>query len=102
MASRLKLQEELETLLGTRNVYFQPPNNIRIQYPCIIYNLNRIESEQADNKNYLNFKSYTIMIITDDPDSSLPEKVLETFPKSRFDRQYKSDNLYHNVVSIYY
>jgi hypothetical protein len=35
MAPRLQLQTLLETL--TEHVYFQPPENLKVQYPCIVY-----------------------------------------------------------------
>lgn len=102
MASRLKLQEELETLLGTKSVYFQPPENFRMSYPCIRYTLSKIPTLKADNLNYAMFKCYEVMYITRNPDDPIIDSILERFPKSQFVRQYRSDNLYHNVYSIYY
>ena len=37
MDRRLQLHEELCSVLGSRNVYFQPPETIKLTYPCIIY-----------------------------------------------------------------
>jgi len=47
MAPRLELQEVLESLLGSRNVYFQPPLNLKMNYPCIIYKRDDAETEFA-------------------------------------------------------
>ena len=44
MASRIKLQAKLEELLGSRNVYYQPPETLKIEYPAIIYSKSRINS----------------------------------------------------------
>ena len=40
---RLILHDELITLLGSSNVYFQPPTSIKMNYPCIIYKLDDVE-----------------------------------------------------------
>ena len=34
MGSRIELQTILETIMGNRNVYFQPPANINMSYPA--------------------------------------------------------------------
>jgi len=102
MASRLELQEKLEEFLGRRNVYFQPPESVKLQYPCIIYSLNRIETKGANNKVYLMHKSYSVSIIDKNPDSEFPEKLLESFECCAMDTSYKIDNLYHYVFTLFY
>lgn len=99
MGSRLKLQEELENLLGTRNVYFQPPPSLKMKYPCIVYEKARLNTQFADNKPYKIDKVYYVTCIDDDPDSELPDK-LANFPLSVHQRYYVSDNLYHNQFRI--
>ena len=37
MANRLDLQALLEDLLGSRNVYYQPPESVKMNYPAIVY-----------------------------------------------------------------
>lgn len=102
MASRLNLQEELEQIPNIKKVYYQPPNNTKMLYPCIVYERNRIDMRQANNKSYLKFTNYLITVITSDPDDETPDILLDTFPRIRFDRTFKSDNLYHNVFTLYY
>ena len=101
MGSRLKLQEELENLLGTRNVYFQPPPSLKMKYPCIVYERARINTDYADNKPYKLDKVYYATYIDADPDSEVPDK-LALFPQSAFQRHYVSDNLYHDQFRITY
>jgi len=102
MASRLKLQGELEKILGNRNVYFQPPESIRLSYPCIIYNLSRDRSFHADNKVYLNKKQYDVMVIDRNPDSELPDLLRDSIPLTSLERTYVKDNLHHFVYNLYY
>ena len=49
MAGRLELQSKLEELLGTRNVYYQPPESIKIGYPAIVYFKNNIVNRYAND-----------------------------------------------------
>lgn len=102
MASRLDLHAELLELPDIKKVYFQPPENVKMEFPCITYERNRITSQPANNKSYLRFTSYLITVITPDPDDQTPELLLERFPRIRYDRTFKSDNLYHNVFTLYY
>lgn len=102
MGSRVNLQIELESVLGSRNVYFQPPETIKIKYPAIIYELQGIDIKRADNSNYLKDRYYKVTLIHSDPDNDLVDKLLDHFLYIEFDRPYKSDNLYHYVFNLYY
>lgn len=102
MASRLKLHEELCVLLGSRNVYFQPPESIKLNYPCIVYSRTGVAKLNADDKSYKSTNEYTLTHIDFNPDSELPDEIINHFPMCRFVRSYASDNLNHNVLSLYY
>ena len=98
---RLELQALLEELLGSRNVYFQPPETVRMRYPAIVYNRSRITNRFADNDVYMQDKIYTITVIDPDPDSDIPEKV-SRLPRCSFDRHFTSDHLNHDVFTLYF
>lgn len=98
--TRLTLQAALEEFLGSRNVYYQPPETIKLKYPCIIYEMNRIQKIPADNIAYLKNKEYSLTIVHKDADSELPDTILDHFEYIGFDRSYVSDNLYHEVYTI--
>ena len=102
MASRLKLQEELEQLLGSRNVYFQPPESKKLTYDCIIYNRSDIWSRHASDKHYMFMDCYEVTLIYRNPDNDLAKKILEHFPYSSFNKHFASDNLNHDVITLYY
>ena len=101
MASRLDLHEILCSILGSRNVYFQPPESIKLKYDCIIYSRKNINNVFADNSVYRQHDSYEVIIIYEDPDSEIPRK-LSLLPMCSFDRHYTSDNLNHDVFTLYY
>ena len=101
MASRLKLQTELEELLGTKNVYYSPPASLKMQYPAIVYSRSDIDNAHANNSVYKQEYAYEITVIDRNPDSEIVEKV-SRLPRCRFNRHYPSDNLNHDVFTIYY
>ena len=101
MSDRLNLQTELETILGSRNVYFQPPSSVRMQYPAIIYSRKDIEKRSANDGVYQKLPSYEVILIDKNPDSKFVDKILE-LPYCSFDRHYESDNLNHDVFTLYH
>lgn len=102
MASRLDLHEELCKILGTRNVYFQPPESVKLVYPCIVYSTSGVFKLNANNRLYKSRNSYEVIVIDHDPDTNIVDRILEHFPMCRFDRSYASDNLNHYVLTLYY
>lgn len=101
MNRRLELQRLFENILGSRNVYFQPPEDIKMRYPAIVYSIDDIEHKHANNKPYIRSPNYMATLIDFDPDSEFVEK-LDSLPMCSFDRSYTSDNLHHWVYNIFY
>ena len=101
MASRLKLQTELEELLGTKNVYYSPPASLKMQYPAIVYSRSDIDNAHANNSVYKQEYAYEITVIDRNPDSEIVKKV-SRLPRCRFNRHYPSDNLNHDVFTLYH
>ena len=101
MGSRLELQTIFENLLGSRNVYFDPPESVKMNYPAIRYSVKRFDTEFANNVPYKLDICYEVIVIDGNPDSDLPMKVA-ALPKCRSDRHYVANNLHHNSFTIYY
>lgn len=101
MAPRSELQTLLKAILGSDNVYFQPPSSIQLSYPCIIYNRDRIDTDHADNKPYKQRTRYQITVIDSNPDSTIHEKVGE-LPLCSYDRFYTADKLNHDVYNLFF
>lgn len=100
MASRLSLHEELK--LFADYVYFQPPRSTEIKYDCIRYSKDGMFKQNANNKAYMNVNRYQVIFITKNPDSDIPDKIIEHFPMCTFDRFYTADGLNHFVFTLYY
>ena len=101
MASRLELQALLEGILGSRNVYFQPPESVKMKYPAIVYGLEDIENTFANDGVYLSKRRYMVIVIDPDPESDIVDKLVD-LPTCSFSRMYKKDNLNHSVFSLYF
>lgn len=102
MGSRLNLHEELCEILGTRNVYFQSPEGVKMQYDAIRYELAGKDLKRANNKIYLNTNMYDGVVITTKPDTAIPDMILSHFEMCSFGRPYIADNLYHYPFTLYY
>lgn len=103
MGSRLEFQLRLETLAGSGiKVYFQPPANNKISYPCVIYSLSRMEVDHADNQAYFVRKAYEVKYVDKNPDATFPDMYIKSQPMTRFDREFCADNLHHWVFTTYY
>lgn len=100
---RETLQTLFEELLGSRNVYFQPPESVKLKYPCIVYERSDVRTSSANNHIYLNHKQYTVTYIDEDPDSEIPDKLLELpYCSLNPGGHFTSDNLNHDVFTLYF
>ena len=99
MAPRLDLQDIFEEMAS--NVYFQPPTNIKLLYPCIIYKRDQQSNQHADNLPYRSNVRYLVTVVDRNPDSDLPSKVA-ALPMCSFSRAYAADNLNHDVFNLYF
>lgn len=101
MGERLELQTLLTGILGTSNVYFQPPPTVKMVYPCIVYSRDYARTIFASDKPYQHTKRYQIIVIDRDPDSGIPAKIA-ALPMCIYDRFYTADNLNHDVYKIFF
>ena len=77
MASRLELQTKLEELFESKNVYYQPPESLKIKYPAIIYSRSRIDKRSADDTSYITTNCYELTVIDKHPDNEVINKLLK-------------------------
>lgn len=99
--TRAELQTAFEEFLGSPNVYFRPPESKKMAYPCIVYDVRSGDSRYANNSTYIFHRSYDVQIIHKEADTDLIERFVFTFPKSKFDRSFKMDNLNHENFILY-
>lgn len=97
---RIELDRILRKILGSSNVYFQPPTGTKMNYPCIVYNLADATDQHANNRIYRRLYRYTVTYITKDPDDPKRDTI-DDLTYCSFDRFFTSDNLNHFVYTIY-
>lgn len=90
----------LQDILGSGNVYYQPPAELKMKYPCIRYEESNMSRAPADNHGYRVTQGYTMTYISKKPNPHITDQ-LARLPMCRPDRQYKSSGLYHSVYTIY-
>jgi hypothetical protein len=98
---RSELQTILKDILGSDHVYFQPPPNVALVYPCIVYNRDLSQTEFADNAPYAQTQRYQVTVIDRDPDSDIPPKVA-ALPLTLYIRFYAADDLNHDVFNLFF
>lgn len=94
------LRKVMKDISGVENVYFQPPENLRIQYPAIIYERGDIQNRPADDMAYSQHTFYEVTVVDKNPDSLLVYAVA-SLPRCKFGRHFKSDNLNHDTFIIF-
>lgn len=100
--NRELLHEKLKSILGSSNVYFQPPSNIQIKYPAIIYGVNSINTISADNQPYVQHTSYNVVVVDQKPNSVIADKISK-LPMCRLNSSpYVSNNLNHFPFTLFY
>lgn len=101
MGSRPNLQTMLEELLGSHNVYYNPPESVVMKYPAIVYSRGGLDNVHANDSVYNQYNAYEITVIDKNPDSEIVKKVSK-LPKCKWNQHFKSDNLNHDVFTLYY
>ena len=95
------MQSKLEELLGSKNVYYQPPESVKMEYPAIKYSVDDIDKKSANDAAYIITKRYELTVISKRPDDPVIDKLLQ-LPMCSFERHYVSNNLNHYVFTLYY
>jgi len=98
---RLQLQQILEGALGSTNVYYQPPPNIQMKYPAIVYQRDATETQFAGNLPYSLTKRYQVTVIDEEVDSEIPD-IVAKLPMTRHERWFAANGLNHDVFTLYF
>lgn len=99
MGSQEQLQSILELIVD--NVYFQPPTNVQMEYPAIVYERARADTAFADNDPYRVVKQYQLLLISRNPNESAFDAIV-SLRMCEHERFYVADNLNHDVFNIYF
>lgn len=95
------LISEFSNILGSGNVYYEPPESIKLKYPCIIFKRETSNGEHADNLRYTITTKYSITLVDTESDSSYISAIL-SLPFTEHTNHYVSDGLHHDIFTIYW
>lgn len=101
MEKRVELHNILKELLGSNNVYYQPPEDELMGYPAIRYSKKKPDRKFANNAAYLSKDCYELIVIDYEPDNPVIKKLMD-LPYCSYDRWYAANNLNHDTLTIYY
>ena len=95
---RLKLHEELESYCA--NLYFQPPSNQQLVYPCIVYSNAKPVDFKSNNKLYIRKYGYRLTVIEKNPICPIAQSIVgDEF--ATYENEFVKDNLYHTILQYY-
>lgn len=100
MSTRIDLYNELKKACS--NIYFDPPESLKMKYPCIVYSRDNSRTKYGDDKVYVYRQGYQVTVIDKNPDSPIPESLLYSLSMISFQREFVADNLHHTVFQVYY
>lgn len=98
---REELNEIFVEFLGTRNVYFQPDENTKMEYPAIVYEVDDQAVVYADNTAHRRTDRYQVTAIDRNPDVPVRTKI-ETLPYCSFSRTSVVEGLNHWIYNLYF
>ena len=90
----------LQQAVNHNRVFFQPPENLKIGYPAVVFHLSKIEIDHASDVPYKGAKEYSVTLITKDPEPDVIDEILK-IPYSSLDTTYISDGMNHFVFTVY-
>lgn len=99
MTNRLTLHQKLVDIMGSNNVYYNPPEAQKLNIPCIVYNLSYIEQIHADNYKYLDYTTYKITVVSKSVDHPAIREILK-LPMTKFSSRFTSNGLYHDIILL--
>lgn len=100
MKTREEVQQLLEDILGSDNVYFQEPPNREMKYPAIVYSFNNFNRMDADDKPYILHGRYQVIHMYRHIKNDLKTKFITEIPYCYFERRMVTNGIYNDYYVI--
>lgn len=72
-----------------------------MEYPCIVYDLDSLDTVHAANTPYRQTKRYQAVLISKTPKSETFDAIA-ALPLCAFERRYVAEQLTHDVFNLYF
>lgn len=90
----------LQKAVNHNRVYFQPPENLKIGYPAVVFHLSKVKLDHADDVPYKGAREYSVTLISKEPEPEVLDEILK-IPYTTLDTTYISDGMNHFVFTTY-
>lgn len=100
--NRLFLHSLLQDTFPGVSIYYRPPGNILLNYPCIVYERRGFEPSFSNTSAYVVGNRYQVMFISRLPGYSNVKKMFDLQGQVIIgsNDSYESDDLVHDVFTI--
>ena len=98
---RVNLHHMLEDILGSKNVYYDPPESFKLKYPCIVYYMEGFADIPADNQTYRRMRRYNMTYITTDSEDPVAERLAD-IRYCTLTRPFVASDLFHFSYTLFY
>lgn len=100
MGTRLELHDEL--LKFSKNVYYQPPSNLQMTYPCIVYVKTGKIKRHSNDKTYASIQEYQLTVIDRNPDGTTADDIDNHFRYCSIQQYFTTNGLNHITLNLIY
>lgn len=101
--NRLFLHSLLENTFPDVSIYYRPPGNILLEFPCIVYEKKALEPSFANTSAYVVGDRYQVMFISKIPGYSNVDNMFNLHGQGLVigsNDSYESDDLVHDVFTV--
>lgn len=99
---KMRIDFHNELLKFCPNVYFQPPENLKMKYPCIVYSRSTDFTIRSNDILYLATRRYDLTLIGFKVTDETCDRIREYFPMCDITQHYVADNLNHTKIKVYF
>ena len=82
-------------------VYYAPPENVKLFYPCFVIDPGIVDNRYSNGKIYASVVKFSVKYITKHVDDYIINDFLKAQLYTSLDRVYTADNLRHYVFTVY-
>lgn len=95
------LQQKLQKTCS--NVYFEPPESVKLKYPCILYYADAPFRNHGNNTTYITRHKFNVTIKDRSALSTLPDRFEEVFGGDcNLDRHFVDGDLHQWSYTLYF
>jgi hypothetical protein len=97
---RLILQAKLEEVFPECGIFYNPPSNLLLEKPCIVYTLNKLDSTTANNLTYQTGALFQVTVLSNTPGLLDVDRMLKELPMSTHIRTFISEGIVNDIFRV--